>query len=692
MGSQVLLRQKFFGVLLGIMVILGVHLLATPVSGTEPLPVKDPADAGLRATRGGVSNLITLEQLYAAVKDGDDRGLLLDLSGITSLLDGTPIEPGKIYGTIYVGPYPLQAQYSDYDMKAFRKKSDIKGGKGRLDLAYLLTTPHNSEGWTDTGVVALRVDLAYETPGQDRRLGVYDTFVRFKKAGNIFTKRPTIVEGPLVNLVRSDDWGRLVISFKTGEEVAGKVALEDGREFSDPAPTRQHALVITGLKPQKKYRYRVVLDDYQTRWYTVRSAPKPGKAAVTFAYLGDSREGVGGGERNFMGLNLETVKYAMRLAYRQSADLLLMAGDLANGYTTSPEDFRTQLGAWKQAAQDFWHERPVYVGMGNHESLLRQFEDGSKEGLQMDNWPYAEASSEAVFAQEFINPENGPAPADPRRPPYRRNVYAFQYGPVQFIAFNNTYWLNWENGSWEGVPRFGGCPEGYIMPDQLDWIKGEVTKAQKDPSISYIVLFAHEPLLPNGGHVKDSMWYQGDNRVRAYALQENGALTPAGPGIIEVRNELLRLACQNSKVAAVLGSHEHAYHRTLITSQVPVGDPARAVAGQKGSAEEGAPAEKYATLPDLRYPTWFITSGGAGAPYYSETPTPWNIFWKKKAGVSPRREYFFSSQENLAIFRADHKAISLTVYNATGQVIDRVDNLMAVKKPGCLHFLNEERE
>ena len=236
-------------------------------------------------------------------------------------------------------------------MKAFRKKSDIKGGKGCLYLAYLLKTPHNSEGWTDTGVVALRVDLAYETPGQDRRLGVYDTFVQFKKVGDIFTKRSTIVEGPLVvHLVRSDDWSRLVISFKTGEEVAGKVALEDGREFYDPSPTRRHAVVIMGLKPAKQYRYRVVLDDYQTRWYTVHTAPKPGTAAVTFAYLGDSREGVGGGERNFMGLNLETVKYAMRLAYRQGADLLLMAGDLTNGYTTSREDFRTQLGAWKQAA------------------------------------------------------------------------------------------------------------------------------------------------------------------------------------------------------------------------------------------------------------------------------------------------------------------------------------------------------
>jgi len=678
MGSRITGRRCRFGVLLGVVWFFGLYFLAAPAAAMEPLPVKDPAALGMKAISCGVTNLISLEELYAAVKDGDDQGLLLDLSGITTLLDGTSVEPGNIYGSIYVGPYPLQERLSDYDMKGFRRKSGIKGGKGRLDLAYLLESPHNSEGWSDAGVVALRVDLACQTPGQDRRLGVYDTFVRFKKNGNVFIKQPAITEGPLVNLVCSDDYGRLVISFKTMEEVAGKVVLEDGREFADATPTRQHALAVTGLKPQTRYRYRVVLDGYQTRWYTVHTAPKPGQAAVTFAYLGDSREGVGGGERNFMGLNLETVKYAMRLAYRRGADLLLMAGDLANGYTTSPEDFRTELAAWKQAAQDFWHERPVYVGMGNHESLLRQFDDGSKNGLQMDRWPYAEASSEAVFAQEFLNPENGPVPSDPRRPPYRRNVYSFQYGPVKFIAFNNTYWLTWDHDTWEEIPRFGGCPEGYILPDQLHWIKAEVAKAQKDPTVKFIVLFAHEPAFPNGGHTKDSMWYQGDNRVRAYAADEDGAVTPAGPGILEVRNELVKLACQNSKVAAVLGSHEHAYHRILITGQVPVCDPARA--GQSLPAREGVPAEPCATLADLRYPTWFITSGGAGAPYYSESPTPWNVFWKKRAGGPQGRGYFFTSQENLAIFRADRRAISLTVYNATGQVIDRIDNLMAVKK------------
>jgi 3',5'-cyclic AMP phosphodiesterase CpdA len=680
MQSGSSLRRVLSGLPAAALVALMFTLAALPAIPAESLPVKDPATAGLKAIQGQISNLIDIEQIYAAVKDGDDQGLRFDLSGLTTLLDGTPVDPDKIYGSIYVGPYPMEARHSDYDLKRFRRESALKHGKGRLALAYLLQAPHNSEGWTDAGVVALRVALALEMPGPDRKLGVYDTFVRFQKNGKVFTKRPAIIEGPLVHLVRSDDPGRLVISFKTGEEAAGKVVLEDGREFLGAGPTRRHEIAVTGLKPQKTYRYRVALDDYQTRWYTVRTAPPPGAAAVTFAYLGDSREGVGGGEQNFMGLNLEAVKYAMRFAYRQGADLVLMAGDLANGFTTSPEDFRTQLYAWKQAAAGFWHERPVYAIMGNHEALLKKFDDGSQAGLELDNWPYQEASSEAVFAREFINPANGPEPTDRRRPPYKRNVYAFQYGPVRFIAFNNTYWVNWQRDSWEGVKQYGGCPEGYVLPDQLDWIKRQVAQAENDPTVKYTILLAHEPLLPNGGHLQDCMWYQGDNRVRAYAVDGNGGPVAAGPGIIEMRNELIRLACRSKKVAAVLGSHEHAYHRTLVTKQVPLGDPAKDGANRDGRiCADGGPCSP---LPDLTHPTWFITSGGAGAPYYSEMPTPWNRYWRHRAGAARGSGYFYSSQENLVIFKAKGQKISMAVYNAAGQVVDRIDNLMAVKKLG----------
>lgn len=663
-------------------VITGAILFSFPLFAAEDLPVKDPATADCKEKPLNIRNLFTIEQLYGAIKDGEAQGLEIDLTGVHRLLDGTSIDPARIYGVIYVGPYPFEAQETDYDLKRFRRQTSLKGGKGTLDLAYLFDSSRNSEDWFDEGVVAVRLELFLETEAQDKPLGIYDTFVRFRKTSRGFVKLPTVIEGPFINLLRSDDYANAVISFRTSAPGIGKVILDRHREFLDPAPTTTHEIEINGLKPNTVYHYQVEFADYQTKSYAFQTAPRPGQGTVTFAYIGDSREGIGGGERNFMGLNYQAVKLAARTAYRRGAQLLLMGGDLVNGYTTSRDDFRTQLYAWKQAVSGFWHERPVYTVMGNHESLLKAYDDGACCQVVLDRWPYATDSAEAVFAAEFVNPGNGPRPADPRRPPYKENVYSFQYGPVKFVAFNNCYWPTWKSGDWEGVKDFGGSPEGYIMADQLAWLKRQIDQADRDPTVKYLMLIAHLPAFPNSDHLRGAMWYHGNNRVRAYTYDGPDRLRPEDQGIIEVRNELAKLVARSRKVAAVLASHEHCYAKLLINKEVPIGDPAGDDGNGNGILCESG--EGCSPLRELRYPTWYIVSGGAGAPYCSEIPTPWNQYWKAKARdrrktISGQKYYSFTSQENILFFQADQEKISLRVYNPTGQLLDRIDNLLAVK-------------
>ncbi|MBW2134256.1 MAG: metallophosphoesterase [Deltaproteobacteria bacterium] len=521
----------------------------------------------------------------------------------------------------------------------------------------------------------VRLELWRETSRSDKTLGTYDIFVRFKRTPAGFVKLPTIIEGPLVNLVCSEANDRVVITFRTSDPGVGKVILNNGPVFADPTPTTHHEIRVTGLQPQRVYRYQVEFDNFRTNAYTFRSAPAPGQGPVTFAFLSDSREGIAGGNHKFMGLNYAALDQSLRLAYRRGAELIIFGGDLVNGYSTCQDDFKTQLYAWKQAAAGFWHERPVYTGMGNHESLIKAYRDGSKYGTVLDKWPYATDSAEAVFAAEFVNPANGPVPADPRRPPYSENVYSFQYGPVKIIAVNNCYWLSWKAGNWEAAKEFGGSPQGYLLPDQLEWLRTELKKADKDASIKYIVLFAHEPIFPNDGGLRNCMWYRGNNRVRAYTYQGGAKPTPDGPGIIDLRNELVRMLAENPKVALFLAGHEHSYSKILIHNHVLIGDPGPDDKNHNGKIGEAG--ETCSPLQDLKYPTWYITSGGAGAPYCGEQLTPWNKYWKK----SPRHGYYYySTQENFLLFTADHRKISLQVVNLQGQVIDQIENLMAVKK------------
>jgi gamma-glutamylcyclotransferase (GGCT)/AIG2-like uncharacterized protein YtfP len=39
----------------------------------------------------------------------------------------------------------------------------------------------------------------------------------------------------------------------------------------------------------------------------------------------------------------------------------------------------------------------------------------------------------------------------------------------------------------------------------------------------------------------------------------------------------------------------------------------------------------------------------------------------------------FSSQSGYVLFTADEDGVSMTVYGLTGQVLDHIDNLMAIK-------------
>ena len=283
----------------------------------------------------------------------------------------------------------------------------------------------------------------------------------------------------------------------------------------------------------------------------------------------------------------------------------------------------------------------------------------------------------------MINPLNGPDTSDPRRPTYKENVYSFIYGPVKIIAFNNNYWVGFQDGSATGPKDIGGSPEGYIMRDQMDWLQKELREGESNSNVKYIILFAQEPVFPNGGHVQDCMWYDGNNNVTAYTYhQASDTMTAEPEGIVDVRNRLVTMISENRKVAAVLGSDEHSYHKTLIARCVPNGDPKLDDPEGKGFVcREGFGCSP---LSSIRFPTWYITCGGAGAPYYNEELTPWNAFWKQNPGICPpntsmRGCFYYSSQENFLLFRANKKKISVTAYNPYGDIIDTIDDLLAVK-------------
>ena len=668
--------------------------------GTSP-PIVDPLSLGwTERTGSGVTNLYSQEMLLRGVRDGDADGLKLDLSAEPVILDGTAVDARGVEGTAWTAPWPLSGTQTEWDACQFRSGTAVHGGQVGLSIARLAND--DDPGWNDRGHIVVRVQLSLVQDGADRDLGTYEFIAGFRRQGESYRRALTVTEGPFVANVCGEAPDRAVIAFRTEPAAAARVLVReapptssrtgtaaswgrdrpedrpqriprgaakgDPRIFESPAGTR-HEVELQGLQPDTEYFYHVEVDGWTSTEYRLRTAPRPGQGTTRFAYAGDSRMGPGGGLRAFMGVNALVFPQELNAAARMGVRFWLHGGDLASGYTSVPDDFRSQLRAFKWIATPFLRSLPIYTAIGNHDALARYYAGPDKQSVGLDRWPYTTESTETILAEELVQPQNGPAPSDPRRPPYRRTVFSFSYGPTRVIVVNNCYWMS------RDPARFGGSPEGFIFPDQMAWLRSELDRADADPTVRHVFLCLHEPPFPNSAHLGDAMWYDGDLKERGYTVPpEGGSPSPAATGVVETRNEMVRLAATSRKTVAILASDEHNYSRMLLTPETPAGDPARDDPDGDGKLN----LDRLSPLPGLRRPIWLVISGGAGAPHYAEEASPWNTWWKAN-GDRCREEaecYRFSPLNHWILLEDDGRKVSLRCYTPAGDIIDEVDDLV----------------
>jgi hypothetical protein len=153
------------------------------------------------------------------------------------------------------------------------------------------------------------------------------------------------------------------------------------------------------------------------------------------------------------------------------------------------------------------------------------------------------------------------------------------------------------------IPWTSGGLHGYIMDQQLAWFEDKMMALEKDADVDHIFVTLHTPFFPNGGHVKDDMWYNGNNEIRPYVAGK-----PLEDGIIERRDQLLELIVNRSeKALAIMTGDEHNFALTEIGPEMP------------RYPENYAPAKV-----SLNRTIYQINNGAAGAPYYAQEETPWS--------------------------------------------------------------------
>ena len=528
----------------------------------------------------------------------------------------------------------------------FSKTAKVKNGKVEIPFTRL-KGKYDFINWEQTG----KARIGYRFINDKGQI-IYDGRLNLKKDKNgLFQEDISLIEGPYINQVTDES---LVISFKTNKNVVAQIRIGE-QVYSDVVPVRQHEISITELKPQTSYNYTVIYDDWKET-YQFTTAPKKGcRGKFTFAYTSDSRTGQGGGERDVFGVNVYVLKKMMMLAGYRNAAFFQFTGDLMTGYKGSNDEQNLQYLNWKHATENYWHYHPVYVAMGNHESIERIFKRTGYKGhsyyfghIFVDKFPFNKYSAEKTFADNFCMPfsdlksEDGnqydPSKKSTDFPSYKENVYDYTYGNIAMIVMNSNYWYA---SSTDDIPLTSGNVHGYIMDNQLQWLKKTMKKYEADKDIDHIFVTFHTPAFPNAGHLGDDMWYGGNNQIRPYI---NGK--PVDKGIIERRDEILDILVNKSKkFVALLCGDEHNYSRIELDNNAPI-------------YPENWTGKKI----KLKRPFVQITNGSAGAPYYSLEQTPWRKFVKK-----------FSTLHALMLFNVDGQHINMEVINPdTFEIIEKV--------------------
>jgi hypothetical protein len=549
---------------------------------------------------------------------GTDTGIALDFHDAT--LDGS----------VSYGSYNDTAQYPTIFF--LPRPVELKGGKALLEIPK--TFYGNSNDFlhfeeTGKGILGFRV---MDKAGYI----LYEGRVAFTGKGP-YTVQPTIVEGPLVNLLAQDG---CTLTFETQTPVLASVKI-DGRSFRDAQPDTHHEIKLTGLSPATVYKYTIVYGDRADSHTFKTALPYGSKRPFEFGFVADTRAIKAGGERDMGGVNYQTTRAGMATAITRNIAFLQAMGGNTTGNDASAGGHMLEYANFKRALEPFWSAVPVYVGMGNHEENYRIFKpvSGNGRGMRIAQFPYATESGATAFAQAFAMPTNGPESEDGGAfdptpepgdfPSYKKNVYYYTYGNAAMIVLNSEYWKSVD-------PKVDGSPEGYVMDRELAWLDQIVQKFEADPKIDHVFVITHSAMFPSGDHTDAGMWFFGSNDARPLI---NGH--KAEKGIIERRDQIIDVCINKSKkVVGFLTGSEHNFSTLHVTADLPI-----------------HPGNYAAPKLTLKRAFYVVNNGGGGAYAYARMNdakyhTPWN----------DKIEHF-TGPTSMAIFHVNGANVTLDAYN-----------------------------
>ena len=199
---------------------------------------------------------------------------------------------------------------------------------------------------------------------------------------------PAFVKGPYLQNVTQRS---VTVMWESESTLPGKVVVDGEPIAVESPPSQIHEVVVGGLEPGRRYRYRATSGDSQVAG-EFATAPEA-SAPFSFVVFGDSRS---------MPSSHRRVVERIR---REVPDFILGTGDMVNEGASASD--------WQQffdIEREILAENVLYPSLGNH--------DRQGRGRTADN-----------YRKYFSLPENSPNP---------ERYYAFTYGNSRFLILDSN--------------------------------------------------------------------------------------------------------------------------------------------------------------------------------------------------------------------------------------------------------------
>lgn len=221
-----------------------------------------------------VSDLLSSEDLGAALRAGDDRGFTIDFGGQTFRVGNRLIRGRRLKGTI---TYSVRDGVSSHGVLLGARTVPIVMGRGFMDIDSIESVARKNKVFLAShGLLEMRIVLEYGRRRYPKSLGTYSSSMRYIRNGSQFVKCPQITDGPRVSRHRTSKGEDYVVTFQTSEPVLGEIRLDNGELFISRAGTVDHRVTLKGLTRGSTYEYRVFFyGEPVTPRFAFKTSPEP---------------------------------------------------------------------------------------------------------------------------------------------------------------------------------------------------------------------------------------------------------------------------------------------------------------------------------------------------------------------------------------------------------------------------------